>query len=36
MSTPIQYTGTRWFKCDLHLQTPASKSFEDRLVTQND
>lgn len=25
--------GTKWYKCDLHLHTPASKCFEDKLVT---
>ncbi len=25
--------GTRWFKCDLHLHTPASKCFKDTTVT---
>ncbi|MCC6816669.1 MAG: PHP domain-containing protein [Saprospiraceae bacterium] len=25
--------GTRWYKCDLHLHTPASKCFQDRDVT---
>lgn len=29
----IQYKGTRWFKCDLHLHTPASQCFQDRTVT---
>ncbi len=29
----IEYKGTRWFKCDLHLHTTASKCFEDRSVT---
>lgn len=29
----IQYKGNRWFKCDLHLHTPASKCFIDREVT---
>jgi ABC-type cobalamin/Fe3+-siderophores transport system ATPase subunit len=33
MSSPIQYKGTRWFKCDLHLHTTASKCFEDESVT---
>jgi len=25
--------GTKWYKCDLHLHTPASKCFEDKTVT---
>ncbi|MBC7391404.1 MAG: PHP domain-containing protein [Opitutaceae bacterium] len=29
----IDYIGTRWFKCDLHLHTPASKCFQDQSVT---
>jgi PHP family Zn ribbon phosphoesterase len=29
----ISFKGTRWFKCDLHLHTPASKCFEDKTVT---
>src|SRR4051812_40422892 len=29
----INYKGTRWFKCDLHLHTPASKCFQDQSVT---
>ncbi|RXK57540.1 PHP domain-containing protein [Lacibacter luteus] len=33
MSNPIPYKGTRWFKCDLHLHTPASKCFQDQSVT---
>jgi ABC-type Mn2+/Zn2+ transport system ATPase subunit len=33
MSNIIQYKGTRWFKCDLHLHTTASKCFQDRTVT---
>lgn len=31
--TPIQYKGTRWFKCDLHLHTSASKCFQEQTVT---
>lgn len=27
------FRGTRWFKCDLHLHTPASECFEDKSVT---
>lgn len=27
------YKGNRWFKCDLHLHTPASKCFRDKNVT---
>lgn len=29
----IQYKGARWFKCDLHLHTPASQCFLDKNVT---
>lgn len=29
----INYKGTKWFKCDLHLHTPASKCFQDQAVT---
>ena len=29
----MQYKGLRWFKCDLHLHTPASKCFLDKSVT---
>lgn len=29
----IQYRGSRWFKCDLHLHTPASKCFLNKEVT---
>lgn len=29
----IDYKGSRWFKCDLHLHTTASKCFEDQTVT---
>lgn len=25
--------GTKWFKCDLHLHTPASKCFRDQTIT---
>lgn len=27
------YRGNRWYKCDLHLHTPASECFEDKSVT---
>jgi len=33
MSNLIQYKGTRWFKCDLHLHTTASECFEDKNIT---
>jgi len=33
MNSKIPYKGTRWFKCDLHLHTTASKCFQDRNVT---
>lgn len=29
----ILFKGTRWFKCDFHLHTPASKCFENKDVT---
>ncbi len=29
----IDYKGTRWFKCDFHLHTPASKCFQDQNIT---
>lgn len=29
----MEYKGARWFKCDLHLHTPASKCFKNRDVT---
>jgi len=29
----INYKGTRWFKCDLHLHTIASNCFQDKTVT---
>lgn len=29
----IEYVGTRWHKCDLHLHTPASKCFKDKSIT---
>lgn len=29
----IDYKGARWYKCDLHLHTPASKCFQDQTVT---
>ena len=29
----MQYKGLRWFKCDLHLHSPASKCFCDKSVT---
>lgn len=28
----VKFKGARWFKCDLHLHTPASQCFEDRSV----
>jgi dephospho-CoA kinase len=31
--TEINYKGSRWFKCDLHLHTTASKCFEDQTIT---
>jgi hypothetical protein len=32
MQEHIEYKGTRWYKCDLHLHTTASKCFEDKNV----
>lgn len=29
----MEYRGSRWYKCDLHLHTPASECFEDKSVT---
>lgn len=29
----LKYRGARWFKCDLHVHTPASQCFRDRNVT---
>lgn len=29
----ISYKGNRWYKCDLHLHTPASECFTDKEVT---
>lgn len=29
----INYKGNKWYKCDLHLHTPASKCFQDQTVT---
>ncbi|NFG61365.1 TrlF family AAA-like ATPase [Clostridium sp. CMCC3677] len=29
----IDYKGNRWYKCDLHLHTPASPCFRDKSVT---
>lgn len=33
MIKAIPYRGNQWFKCDLHLHTPASKCFQDTSVT---
>lgn len=33
MSEIYQYRGTRWYKCDFHLHTTASKCFQDQSVT---
>ncbi len=33
MSQLLEYVGTRWYKCDLHLHTPASECFQDQTVT---
>lgn len=29
----IEYKGAKWFKCDFHLHTPASKCFKDENIT---
>lgn len=29
----MDFRGTRWYKCDLHLHTPASKCFKDKSIT---
>ena len=29
----MNYKGTKWYKCDLHVHTTASKCFQDRTVT---
>ena len=29
----IEFKGSKWYKCDLHLQTTASECFADREVT---
>ncbi|MCS4570048.1 PHP domain-containing protein [Clostridium perfringens] len=29
----INYKGNRWYKCDFHLHTPASKCFANQDVT---
>lgn len=33
MSIGVNYRGTRWYKCDLHLHTTASLCFHDNSVT---
>jgi len=33
MPEHLEYKGTRWYKCDLHLHTVASKCFQDETVT---
>lgn len=33
MDYEIAYKGTRWYKCDLHLHTTASKCFQEQDVT---
>jgi len=29
----LKYKGTRWYKCDLHVHTTASKCFQDKSIT---
>jgi len=33
MPEHLEYKGTRWYKCDLHLHTVASKCFQNQAVT---
>ena len=33
MKNHLEYKGTRWYKCDLHLHTIASNCFQDETVT---
>ncbi len=33
MESLINYPGTKWYKCDLHLHTTESECFEDKSVT---
>lgn len=33
MSYPIQFKGSQWYNCDLHLHTIASACFQDKSVT---
>lgn len=33
MKDLFDFRGTKWFKCDLHIHTPASKCFQDSSVT---
>jgi hypothetical protein len=33
MKEHLEYKGARWYKCDLHLHTIASKCFQDETVT---
>jgi len=33
MKEHLEYKGTRWYKCDLHLHTIASKCFQEQTVT---
>ena len=30
----IDYVGTRWYKCDFHLHTPASECFEETTTAE--
>ena len=32
----IPYKGARWFKCDLHLHTPASECFLNKQVSADE
>jgi len=36
MSSSWTWPGARWWKCDLHLHTPASHDFADKSVTPGD
>jgi len=35
MSDQIKYKGSRWYKCDLHLHSTASKCFKDQTISAN-
>lgn len=35
-STPWKWPGARWWRCDLHLHTPASHDFQDHAATADE